>query len=83
MLNTDSVKTKMEKIPKRHQIIIEQFIDEFGDDFVLDDVKVNRDDGGKCLEVYVDKKEAYEARDNIPHLYNGYRTIVIGINLDD
>ena len=65
------------EVPKT---IVDRFVEEYGDDWPLELVRIGADGYGKTLDIYVIEEKATEFRVACPSLYGEERmsTIVIG-----
>lgn len=75
--------TQRKEIPleEKAKTAVENFIEEYGDDWPLELVRFGFDDGGRVLEVYVEETKAPEFRTVCPFRYGEERvwTVLISV----
>ena len=58
---------------------VDLLIEEYGDAWPLEMVKMGHDDGGHTLDVFVVEHNAHDFRQLLPFRYQGYWTVVVGV----
>lgn len=75
---TEDAATEVITKPKHSEEVhvVDLFIEEYGDSWNLDDVRLNQDDGGGTLDVFVASPAGDALRRNCPSRFKGVRTII-------
>jgi hypothetical protein len=68
-------------VPVKGASSTDLFIEEYGDEWPLEMVRISSDDFGPVLEVFVLEERADEMRRTCPPKYEGHWTVVIGVPL--